>query len=223
MPKRASIHFKASREFEGLKLKFGGEPFGLPKSLWPLSSSTGEPLQFICQIPFGPDLFPGASDAMAYLFMNASGEAETWQPDGGENAVVILPVERLTSVFAVGDAPRLYRMVKKWWKKCREPESIVFACTLQLSEDPVFVPEEAQLRMEEPDRLAYLEALEGNKLGGSPLFIQSDELPFSKPWHLLLQLDSANTPFWINFGDAGIGHLFINGNGTVGKFLWQCC
>lgn len=37
------------------------------------------------------------------------------------------------------------------------------------------------------------------------------------------KLDSTQVPFWINFGDAGIGYAFINGKGTDGRFLWQCC
>ena len=37
-----------------------------------------------------------------------------------------------------------------------------------------------------------------------------------------LQLDSTLVPFYINFGDAGVGYVFVNIDYTVGKFLWQC-
>ncbi len=78
--------------------------------------------------------------------------------------------------------------------------------------------------MDLPDEQAraYRGSLSGNKLGGTPGFLQADELPIADPWYLLLQLDSAQVPFWINFGDAGIGYAFINHAGTDGKFLWQC-
>jgi hypothetical protein len=39
---------------------------------------------------------------------------------------------------------------------------------------------------------------------------------------LLLQLDSTKVPFFVNFGDAGIGYLFLSADGQTAKFLWQC-
>jgi uncharacterized protein YwqG len=224
MPKRASINFAPSSETKDAHLKFGGEPYGLPHSLWPVSKRCGEPMQFICQIPFGPDLFPGVAEAIAYLFMTSSGDGdETWSPDGGENSLIILTREKLTGSLTVGDAPRLCRMVKKWWNKQLVPESCVFSTTLTISEDPPFVPQGVLMELPKEQADNYLESLVGNKLGGTPGFLQNDELPVSEPWHLLLQLDSTRVPFWINFGDAGVGYAFINGNGTDGKFLWQCC
>lgn len=181
-------------------------------------------MQFIAQIPFGPDLFPGTQPAMAFLFMtDSNAETETWNPDGGENAVIILPRRELTNAVTVGDAPRLFRMRKRLWSKTLLPEAVVFATELSESRDPEFVPEEGLVLMSGEERESYLAAIQGNKLGGSPYFIQADELPIPAPWHLLLQLDSATVPFWINFGDAGVGHLFIDGSGRQGKFLWQCC
>lgn len=181
-------------------------------------------MQFICQIPFGPDLVPGTTEAIAYLFMTSSGDSDqTWIPDGGENALVIVPRERLTASLTVGDVPRLYRMVKKWWKNTLIPETCCFSAKLTISEDPVFIPTTMLMQMPEEQTRAYRDALSGNKLGGTPGFLQNDELPITEPWHLLLQLDSTQVPFWINFGDAGIGYAFINGSGTEGKFLWQCC
>src|SRR5881296_2484384 len=180
-------------------------------------------MQFICQIPFGPDLFSGVTEAVAYLFITSGDGDQTWVPDGGENALIVLPRERLTTSLTVGDAPRLCRMVKKWWKKELMAESCIFSARLTLSEDPPFIPESRLFQLPEEEAKAYRKALAGNKVGGTPGFLQGDELPFPAPWHLLLQLDSTQVPFWINFGDAGIGYAFINRNGTEGKFLWQCC
>jgi uncharacterized protein YwqG len=224
MPRSASIEFVPTKEVDEAGLKFGGEPYGLPAALWPKSKSTGEPMQFVCQIPFGPDLFPGVREAVAYLFMTSGGDGQdTWVPDGGENAVIIVPREGLSGSLTVGDAPRLCRMVKKWWSRRLLPQTCIFSGKVTLSEDPEFMPEERLWKLPEAEAAAYREGLQGNKIGGTPVFIQSDELPFAGSWHLLLQLDSTAVPFWINFGDAGVGYAFINGNGTEGKFLWQCC
>jgi uncharacterized protein YwqG len=156
--------------------------------------------------------------------MTSGGDGDgTWAPDGGENAVVIVPREKLTNSMTEGDAPRLYRMVKKWWSKKLVPKTCSFSAKLIPSEDPAFIPEAKLMEIPEEHANAYRDALKGNKLGGAPGFLQSDELPIPEPWYLLLQLDSAQVPFWINFGDAGIGYAFINRAGTEGKFVWQCC
>lgn len=224
MAKRSSIEFVPCSELEKVSLRFGGEPFGLPASLWPTSRRTKELMQFICQIPLEPDLFPGTDESVAYLFMTSGGDGEdTWAPDSGENALVLVPRDKLTSTITVGEAPRLCRMVKKWWSKKLLPKSCCFSAKLTPGEDPAFIPEAKLMDMSEEQARAYRDSLAGNKLGGTPGFIQSDELPIPEPWHLLLQLDSAQVPFWINFGDAGIGYAFIDRAGIQAKFLWQCC
>lgn len=64
--------------------------------------------------------------------------------------------------------------------------------------------------------------LDENKLGGTPVFMQGDEFPFKGNCRLLLQLDSCSVPFYINFGDAGVGYAFLNDKADQAKFLWQC-
>lgn len=61
-----------------------------------------------------------------------------WLADGGENAVIILPNEKLANSVTGGDAPRLYRMVKKWLRKDLVPESRAYDCRLMFSENPAF-------------------------------------------------------------------------------------
>ena len=66
-------------------------------------------------------------------------------------------------------------------------------------------------------------ALEGDKIGGTPGFIDGDEFPNDDPnWLLLLQLDSDNDNFAVNFGEEGLSFTFINKEGTKAKFMWQC-
>ena len=222
MPKRAAIEFAPCEETESIMLKFGGDPYGMPEFLWPISASTAESMQFICQIPFGPDLFPGVAETVAYLFMAAHETAETWLPEGGENAVVLVPRGKTTPLHTTGSAPPLQRMVKKWWKRSLVAEPCVFSGELTPAEDPKFIPQELLEKLPERQVTAYRDKLGGNKLGGTPGFLQGDGLPYPAPWHLLLQLDSTQVPFLINFGDAGVGYLFLNSIGTEGKFLWQC-
>jgi len=53
---------------------------------------------------------------------------------------------------------------------------------------------------------------------------QGDEFPNQDPdWKLLLQLDSCGQPFSLNFGDSGIGYVFVKSDCSEGRFLWQCC
>ena len=154
----------------------------------------------------------------------SGGDAEgTSLPEGGENAVVLLLRAKLTNSTTLGNAPRLTRMVKKWWRSTLTQEACVYKGRLAISEEPPFLSGREGAILSEEQAGEYHDALLKNKLGGSPMFLQGDEFPIPEPWHLLLQLDSVDVPFWINFGDVGIGYAFINQSGTEGKFLWQCC
>lgn len=76
--------------------------------------------------------------------------------------------------------------------------------------------------MSEEDARSAQGKLDENKIGGTPVFMQGDEFPFESGWQLLLQLDACNVPFWVNFGDSGVGYAFLNETGDEAKFLWQC-
>jgi hypothetical protein len=75
--------------------KFGGQPVWVAEPQWPLSRQTGNPMRFICQIALDRVLFPGTEAQMAYLFMTEEEDGEfvdgTYEPDGGENAVILQP------------------------------------------------------------------------------------------------------------------------------------
>ncbi len=76
--------------------------------------------------------------------------------------------------------------------------------------------------MSEADVQAATGKLDENKIGGTPVFMQGDEFPFGGICRLLLQLDSCSVPFFINFGDAGVGYAFLNDADDKAKFLWHC-
>ncbi len=204
--KRKSIGFVESKQpIRQPVTKFGGQPVWLDTPQWPTSAETGQPMRFICQIALEPELFGELEAKMAYVFMTDGDEYVdgTWEPDA--------------------EGPTLYRMVKKMFKKKLVPEPYEFAVQTELSEDPEFVPQDERADWSDDQWGEYAEALDGNKIAGSPIFIQDDEFPGPGEWKLLMELDSTRVPFSINFGDGGIGYAFIAEDGKTGKFLWQCC
>ncbi|CAM00692.1 hypothetical protein A8924_1767 [Saccharopolyspora erythraea NRRL 2338] len=63
----------------------------------------------------------------------------------------------------------------------------------------------------------------GSALWGEPDWLQGDEAP-DEPgtWRFVLQIDSADEPFEVDFGDAGVGYAFLDEKTGQGRFLWQC-
>jgi uncharacterized protein YwqG len=225
MVKRGSIEFVHSNKPIAIPItKFGGQPVWVGEPQWPLSKSTGNPMRFICQIAIDPAHFSITSARMAYLFMTDEEDYVdgTWEPDGGENAVVLQPGEIMPPIRPLTEGPTLYRMVQKAHGQALVPETCEFSVVLKMGEDPDFVDEPARAEWDKAKADAYASALDGNKIGGSPIYLQNTEFPGPGQWNLLLQLNSVNLPFHVNFGDAGIGYLFLSENGQTAKFLWQC-
>lgn len=206
--------------------KFGGQPVWLDEPQWPLSAANGNPMQFICQIALDDSLFPGCAGKVAYLFMTGDDddEAETWEPDGGDNAVIIQPGGTLhVPVAPLRHGPALFAMIEEDGEEYLIPAPHEYELALTRADEPAFVPESARDGWSEDEQNEYVDKLAGNKIGGSPCFLQYDEFPSGDDeWQLLLQLDSTEVPFYINFGDAGVAYAFINKDGTLGKMLWQC-
>jgi hypothetical protein len=197
--------------------KFGGQPVWLTKSQWPLSRTTGHPMRFICQIALDAEVFGKLAGRIAYLFMTDEEESVdgTWEPDSGENALIIQPGNYTLPTQPLLTGPTLFTWAKVPNSKRMASVPCVFAVDLTPGEDTeVFQREEAAERWGE------------HKIGGTPAFLQYPEYPAGGPW-LLLQLDSAGAPFHVNFGDAGIGYAFISEDGNTGNFtkgndLWAC-
>jgi uncharacterized protein YwqG len=228
MVKKASITFiEVSKPIREPVTKFGGQPVWIETPQWPLSKSTGKPMMFICQLELFKELFPETMGEMAYLFMTDDEEGlvdGTWEPDGGENAIIIQPGGMVTyPISPINTGPTLKKYVKAPGKKKLQPKACEFKVKLTFSEDMEFVSEEELCTWEEEKRTEYSMKLEGNKIAGTPGFLQGDEFPHEETRKLLIQLDSTHIPFDIDFGDAGIGYGFVNEEGTIAKFLWQCC
>ncbi|MDB6124537.1 MAG: hypothetical protein JWQ71_3530 [Pedosphaera sp.] len=235
MPKKYTIEFiPAKQPIRELITKFGGQPNWISEPEWPLSKSTGKPMQFIGQFTLDPELFGGAPDRMAYLFMTNEEDApteSTWEPNGGENAVIIQPGGNSMPTISSPNGPALQSWVetsrsvvgKLMGKPSKRVlEDCEFGVKLVSADDPEFLQEREFSKLSKEECEEYLLSLRGNKLGGTPEFIQGPEFPFPDSRKLLLQLDSGSVPFEINFGDAGVGYVFLSADGSQAKFLWQC-
>ncbi|MFJ6083583.1 hypothetical protein ACIQI8_19505 [Streptomyces sp. NPDC092369] len=175
--------------------KVGGQPVWLAEPQWPLSRGTGRPMEFLGQ-------FALAGGRLAYLFMTGDGNDSvdgTFDPEGGENALVVQPDGRVPEFVTVDD-------------RAEGPS----ACA-----DHVPGAAEAEGAEEDGDgenRRPW------QYLGGpgvEPHWLQGEEPP-GDGWSLVVQLDSGKLPFDVDFGDSGVGYAFLAPDGKEGRFLWQC-
>src|SRR5689334_19521732 len=92
MKKNFEIEF-ADRKGEKGRTKFDGQPDWVAKPELPTSKETGEPMRFICQIDLPEIGLDNLEAKFAYLFMTDGEEYVdgTWEPDGGENAIILQP------------------------------------------------------------------------------------------------------------------------------------
>lgn len=223
VPKYSLTFHEAQEPINGFVTKFGGQPTWYGEPQWPLSHSTGEPMEFICQVALDPHLFGDIPGRMAYIFMADDGE--TWDPDAGDNAVIIQPGNCDIPTRPLLTGPTLQKWVAP---PSGGPGSrlvpVPCECTVELTpgEDPDALIEDEAVHASEEAWEAFTAHWNEDKIGGTPAFLQGSEFPANGNGRLLLQLDSANDIFSINFGDAGIGYAFLSEDGTRGKFLWQC-
>lgn len=216
--------------------KFGGKPFWLTKTQWPLSRSTQKPMKFIAQIdlndtPFNTD---SAVKKMVYLFITEHNDVDSqWDHNSGENAVIIqssdnkeYPLEISVSDSITDELINenlLYNFidVEKNGVTRRQKVPVVYTCEINKTTDPELLTGD-QLSDSDVEE-TYVQAVEGHKFGGTPYFIQNVEYPEDDPmnWSLLLQLEDQCQLFELDFG-MGTGFLFINKQLDSGKFLFQC-
>ena len=89
--------------------KFGGQPVWLERPEWPLSKELGRQMLFVCQIALDPEIFGVSPGRMTYLFITRESEDEwvdgTYDPDSGENAVIVQPGGTNDAKTVAGRAP----------------------------------------------------------------------------------------------------------------------
>lgn len=208
MARKYSLTFRAAEApISEFVTKFGGQPTWWDAPQWPISRSTGEPMRFIGQFALHAALFGAIPGRMAYFFLT-DGETfvdNTYDPEGGENALIIQPgrYEGLAQPLAMG--PTL---------------GVEYAVALEPGEDPDQLDENMAHQQGHEGWDAFTEHWRDQKIGGTPAFLENEEYPRGGPWRLLFQLDETGLPFSVNFG-VGIGYGFLSADGQQGKFLWQ--
>ena len=230
MGKRATLRFTvAKRPITTAITKFGGQPVWLSGPQWPMSRSTGLPMRFICQVVIPEHVLAGDTPKIAYIFMTDGDEYVdgTWEPNGGENAVVIQPdtgcEAPIVDVKPLGYGPTIQRYEKRLFSKKLKPVDVELEVDVHWEEEPDFVSGEDRAKFSDQDNEAYWNAVQGSKIGGAPAFIQYDEYPDSdSDWELLLQIDSCDIPFFLNLGDAGVAYVYVDEGAKRGRMLWQC-
>ncbi|HPY41030.1 MAG TPA: DUF1963 domain-containing protein [Thiolinea sp.] len=213
-----------------LVTKFGGQPVWLTEAQWPLSVSTEEPMKFIGQIVFDETIFPQMAGKVAYLFITENdGDVDlyvdrTYEPDGGENAVIIQPslIEPSVKTSRIFYGPTLYEKVLLPGRVYESKKDCEFITDLKGIDDPKLEADETLSKWTDEQVTAYEARLAGNKLGGTPAFIQGVQYPNDEDtWQLALQFGSMEVPFYLDLG-GGMVYIFINKAGTLGKMLSQC-
>lgn len=205
----------------GAVTKFGGQPAWLAEPVQPLSRRTGEPMTFIAQIRVPADWYGDTVPRVAYLFMTGAGfdyrAVETWDPADGETAVVVQHGE-VVRASAVPYPNTLCRWDESGGRRHEVPQEYAVDETAVEEADPIDEAELDALPDAERDRI--VNSWNGNKIGGSPCWVQYAEFPFT-PSRLLLQLVCSTYPFNLNHG-GGIGYVFLDQTGREGNWLWQC-
>lgn len=173
--------------------RLGGQPDWIDEPQWPVSRQAGEPMGFIGQ--FRLPAARGGQPALAYVFMSSDElyVGGTWNPETGENAVIVQPEGVVPSFLDV--------------RPDAEGPTV---------DDVEYVP------VPDPEQTDPWNASQffGGP-GVDPFWILGEAEP-GPGWSLIVQLDSVRVPFFLNFGDCGYGYAFLSPDGREGRFLWQC-
>lgn len=210
--------------------KLGGQPVWLDEPFWPVSATSGVPMTFVGQLPL-----PGPETRMSYLFIAQDDDlAMTFQPEAGENALLVQPAGRIPSFvrgLGAGTGPSLWRRGTTWTERV-PVELYVDARPAGLTTERAVEREavrQASARRGErldPDEDRDEDSISYRSyLGGPPLFWQPWTTLADPSWRFLFQLDGAEgieeDAYALNFG-GGTGYAFLTEDEREGRFLWDC-
>lgn len=233
--------------------QLGGLPWGFPLEKWPNCANCGSPLTLIAQFQHHQERLPlGKTGRVLYLFQCEAlkNDCPTYEPDSGANAVIILnpeeqthaPLDKHPESLTILPEARVDHWVvqddgishnqldqffdyQKWIQFGEtEPESVEL-CT-RLGGPPGWI------QLPEPVEPPYYFAgqidhyLEITPSPSHPFTVEQDEhyrfIRISSPTN-----EEGDEPLFCdfaNFGDSGMGYLFVNPapDKPTGYFLWQC-
>lgn len=230
----------------GLQDKFGGVPWGLRSSMWPVCKECGKPQSLLAQLAHDDDrLDLGRDGRVLFVFQCAHdpGMCATWEGNSGANACFVCEAEDLTEGRT--DPPSVrnpedneVRVIG--WRPRLDSVSAELA--------PSFFDEARFFELP----AAVLESITfSTRTGSVPRWLQSPaEAPNrAEGWRFIAQLDSSysflQAPIvaadWIstdderfegrthiaggpNFGDGGIAYIFLRDAHGVPECMvfWQC-
>lgn len=233
MIKRASINFiESATPINNFVTKFGGQPNWVKEPTWPLSKKTGQPMRFIGQIVIDPEIFGKSDGQMAYLFMSDNSETTipyyTWAPEEGESAVIIQPGKCELPTAKIATGPSLQ---KNDTSSSQQNKSVAVDCeygvALHYGEDPLITTREKWDLLDATSQRNALDTICGTKIGGyprffpTPAFWKDSDFFLLSSWKLLLQLDSLDLPFNINFGHLGVAYVLLSADNSIARFVWM--
>ncbi|MBI5759669.1 MAG: hypothetical protein HZA46_14215 [Planctomycetales bacterium] len=224
--------------------KFGGIPWGLPATLWPVCSKCGGSQTLLAQFTHHSqrlDLGRIGRVLLVFQCNHNPGMCETWTGGSGANSCFILESEDLIDgpTPIPDDDPPVEQEVRIVHWEAKEdgvPESAAFS----FFDDA----EHLQILKKNPSR-----PLPVTRLGSVPTWMQSTDDAPRDGWRFIGQLDSyysfyskpkglidgiysdedhtaGRTHFCEgpNFGDMGIGYIFLKFSDGIpqGYFFWQC-
>ncbi|MFI6151447.1 hypothetical protein ACIBCA_01980 [Kitasatospora sp. NPDC051170] len=200
--------------------KFGGQPVWRTGPQWPISAAWDRPMRFVAQIELGPVLGAAGEGKTAYVFVTHADHEEAdffdpdvIDPDGGENAVIVQPGGAYTGpVRPLATGPGLYG---------RDGSAVEFSLDLRPVDEPDPLTDAELEALPSADRDGYLDRIDGDKIGGAPLFFQGDDRPDGGPWRLLLQLDANWVPFRLTLGASPRVFALVSEDGAQGRLLVQ--
>lgn len=214
---------RAESPIQHPETKLGGWPVWVEQPAWPVSRATGELMLFLGQVCVEPSLFPVEPGLVAYLFMTGGEprDLETWDPHSGENAVILQRSSPGRNPI-ITEGPCLHETF--WEEGIAMQRPIELAATLSIGEELPEIEYDEYLQLPSERQAEYDQQM-GLKMGGTPEWIQGDEIP--EGWRLLVQIPDypelegkCIQTDW-NFG-TGVCYVLISPGYTEGLLLWQC-
>ncbi|MFI6943934.1 hypothetical protein ACIBI4_32150 [Streptomyces sp. NPDC050418] len=198
----------------------GGQPEWVgPVPQWPVKWGDGELAEFVGQFRVAADAGGGGVDRAVYLFaVECSGEHIAVVQPGGQ---VSEECELRAAVGGPTVLEQAHRLKVVDVVEFADVERELEPVEGEDDDDRAWRLEEELEERQKDER----DSRRMNQLGGPgvvPVWLQGDDLP-GEDWQLVAQFDSCQLPFAVNFGDTGVGYLFLSPEGERAEFFFQSC